>query len=456
MKSLLKKIVVALLEIECRIILKKYRPTIIAVTGSVGKTSTKDAIYTALAGTATHPRSVRRNQKSFNSEIGVPLTIIGEDNPWGSLSGWFAVLLSGLELILLKTDYPKTLIVEVGADHPGDIKNIVKWLKPHVSVITKISKVPVHVEFFPNPEAVAKEKGELVAGLRKGGVAVLSADDDIVLAQREKAEKAGASVITFGVQKGLDTAVLHGEKPTVSKADIVASGIEVFYGVEDGRNVPAGTKFVVTYKGTSLPVSLPGVLGLQHVYPVVGAIAVALARGCALGAVVKAFDKHEPPRGRMNILAGINHTTIIDDSYNSSPDASDQALAELSSLKIQGRKIAALGDMLELGKHSATQHIRAGEVASRSVDVLVAVGLRSKGIAAGALDAGMDPSRVHAFEKSREAAEFLKDFVAPGDVVLVKGSQSIRMERVSRALIKDEHKAKDLLVRHDDAWLAKP
>lgn len=456
MKSFLKKIVVILLEVECRIILAKYKPTIIAVTGSVGKTSTKDAIYTALTGTSSIPHSIRRNQKSFNSELGVPLTILGQDNAWGSLSGWLSILLSGLELIFLKEDYPKTLIVEVGADHPGDIKNIVRWIRPDVAVLTKISKVPVHIEFFPTPEALANEKSQLLVGVKKGGVAVLSADDEIVMAQKEKAVKAGASIVTFGIQKPLQQDILHGEKPVISKADVVASDIETVYRVEHGRNIPAGMKLMVSYKGVSAPLHLVHVLGLQHVYPVLGGIAIALARGISLEAVVKAFDNHEPPRGRMNILEGINGVTLIDDSYNASPDAMDQALAELAGLRTQGRKIAALGDMMELGKHSVPQHLRAGGIAKASADVLVVVGMRSKGIAQGALDAGMDPSRVHSFERSSEAADFLKSFVTPGDVVLVKGSQSIRMERVARALLKEGDRAKELLVRHDEEWLAKP
>ena len=136
MKSFLKKIIVSILESEARLILKKYNPFIIAITGSVGKTSAKDAIYTVLAGSVSR---VRKSEKSFNSEIGVPLTILGCDNAWSNPFLWLKNILNGLELILLRSNYPNCLVLEVGADHPGDIQKITKWLKPDVAVITQRS-----------------------------------------------------------------------------------------------------------------------------------------------------------------------------------------------------------------------------------------------------------------------------------------------------------------------------
>jgi len=138
MKIFFKKIITLILEIESRIVLKKYNPTIIAVTGSVGKTSTKDAIYTVLSAT---PVLVRKSEKSFNSEIGVPLTILGCSNAWNNPLAWMKNIFLGLEIIIFHTKYPKCLILEIGADHPGDIKRITKWLKPDIAVITKISDI---------------------------------------------------------------------------------------------------------------------------------------------------------------------------------------------------------------------------------------------------------------------------------------------------------------------------
>src|SRR3989344_4953390 len=175
MKSFFKKIITSILIFESRIILKKYHPYIIAVTGSVGKTSTKDAIYSVMSRTSMY---VRKSQKSFNSEIGVPLTIIGCKNAWNNPLLWIKNILLGLEIILFKTKYPNCLILEIGADHPGDIKSVVKWLKPDMAVITKISDMPVHVEFFSSPEEILKEKLYLAKAVKKNG-AILFSNDDI-------------------------------------------------------------------------------------------------------------------------------------------------------------------------------------------------------------------------------------------------------------------------------------
>ena len=174
MKIFFKKIITLILEIESRIVLQKYNPTIIAVTGSVGKTSTKDAIYTVMSSSSL---SVRKSEKSFNGEIGLPLTILGCKNAWNNPLAWLGNILSGIEMIIFKTKYPKCLILEIGADHPGDIRRITKWLKPDIAVMTKISEVPVHVEFFSSPEELFKEKSYLAKALKKNGTIVFSNDN---------------------------------------------------------------------------------------------------------------------------------------------------------------------------------------------------------------------------------------------------------------------------------------
>ena len=178
MKSILKKIIVEIISFESQLVLKKYKPFIIAVTGSVGKTSTKDAIYTALSST----HKVRKSEKSFNSELGVPLTILGCPNGWSSLSIWLKNIFHGLELIVFNNAYPEYLILEVGADRPNDIKNLTAWLHPDISIITRVGKVAAHVEYFKDPEELAKEKAYLAKRLKKDGILILSSDDEIVKA----------------------------------------------------------------------------------------------------------------------------------------------------------------------------------------------------------------------------------------------------------------------------------
>ena len=151
MKNIFKKIIVTILTWEAKMVLRRYKPKIIAITGSVGKTSTKDAIFTVLSKF----KIVRKSEKSFNSEIGLPLTIIGCPNGWSNPWTWIENIFIGLTLILWKHSYPEYLVLEVGVGKPGDIKkNVAPWLAPDIVVITRFPDKPVHVEFFHNVEAI--------------------------------------------------------------------------------------------------------------------------------------------------------------------------------------------------------------------------------------------------------------------------------------------------------------
>ena len=424
MKNLFKKIVTSIIETEALAILKKYNPTIIAITGSVGKTSTKDAIYTVLAATSAH---VRKSDKSFNSEIGVPLTILGCENGWSDPVAWIHNIFHGLELIFFKSSYPDTLILEVGADHEGDIRRITSWLKPHVSVVTKVSQVPVHIEFFPSREALLLEKSYLAKAVRNEGTLVLSEDDEDV---KNMAQGMSQKVITFGIKHS---------------AMVKASNETIVYEEHEGIKVPVGMSFTLHYQNESLPVFVEGLLGIQQVYPLIAATAVGVSRGIPLASIVTALSKHVPPRGRMNILAGINGSTIIDDTYNSSPDALREALLTLGKIETIGKKIAVLGDMMELGKYSIEEHKKAGELARQVAASVVTVGQRSKNMGDGIIS----------FNTSNDALESVRALVGRGDVILVKGSQSTRMERIVKALLLEPEKAKDLIVRQEEEWLAR-
>ncbi len=204
MKNICKKIIVFLLTLEARAFLACFKPTVIAVTGTVGKTSAKDAIAAALAPFVF----VRKSEKSYNSDIGVPLTILGEKNQWNNPLGWLFVFLRSLFFLVTRytlhaTRYPRFLVVEIGTDRPGDIRAIVKWLKPHIVVVTRLSHAPVHIENFSSVGELIAEKGALVSGLRKGGSLIVNADDTDVLAFRALAPL-GTRFISFGTSERAD------------------------------------------------------------------------------------------------------------------------------------------------------------------------------------------------------------------------------------------------------------
>jgi len=435
-KEIFKKIIISILTIESKMVLWRFRPKIIAITGNVGKTSAKDSIYSALKNSV----HIRKNQKSFNSEIGTPLTILGLQNAWSSPSLWLLNIIKGF-FVLFTFKYPKWLVLEIGVDRPGDIERVAKWIKPNVVVITSLPKIPVHVEYFESPEDVIKEKKKLIKYLRPDGVLILNADDELVLASKHEAK---TKVMTFG---------------TKPDADVFVSNQHTIYEEFDGQKNPTGISIKVNADGNSVPVALPGVLGVQHMYPVVAAIAVGLSIDVPFLEMTDSLMHHRPPRGRMNIVDGINKSIIIDDTYNSSPLAVEKALDALEELELEsekekgGKKIAVLGDMLEIGRFTVKEHKNIGKiVADKKIDILFAVGLRSEDIAKSAVENGMAEEDVFYFKDYVGVAEKLKEFIKPGFVVLVKGSQGIRLEKVVAEIMRNPEQKKKLLIRQEKAW----
>src|SRR3989338_6033665 len=168
MKTTLKKIITYILQIESRLVIWRYKPKVIAITGSVGKTSTKDAVYAVLSGVSY----VRKSEKSYNSEIGLPLTILGIPNGWNNPLVWWKNILKGLWLILVPHKYPKWLVLEVGVGKPDDIMHTASWLSSDVVIITAIGETPAHIEFFSSRKHLIEEKNKLVQTLKQDGLLI--------------------------------------------------------------------------------------------------------------------------------------------------------------------------------------------------------------------------------------------------------------------------------------------
>jgi UDP-N-acetylmuramoyl-tripeptide--D-alanyl-D-alanine ligase len=432
MKTIFKKLIVYILQIESRLVLSKYKPKVVAITGSVGKTSTKDAVYAVVSKIAY----VRKSEKSFNSEIGLPLTILGVPNAWSNPFSWFVNIIKGLWLFVWPHKYPKWLILEVGVGHPGDMDRTALWLQSDVVIITAIGETPAHIEFFNSRKHLIEEKSKLINTLRKDGLLVLNADDEDVLQMKPNNKH---RTITYGFKEG---------------ADILGSGDNIFY---TDKGIPQGVVFRVDGEGSSLPVMIDGVFGRNHVYAALATIAMSFGLKFNMLSTTNALKNYDISPGRMRLLEGVNDTLIIDDTYNSSPFACESALRTLHGVKMDsGRKIAVLGDMLELGKHTVDSHKQVGKVARENLrdglDVLMVVGNRAKGIKEGAIEAGMNADFIFEFLDSYSAGDFMKSFLQKGDMVLVKGSQGMRMERVVGEIILDQKNKEKLLVRQDKEW----
>lgn len=426
MKAVFKKFVVRILTLEAALLLRRTNPTIIAITGSVGKTSTKDAIYAVLKD---HYHT-RKSQKSFNSELGVPLTVLGLQNAWSNPILWLWNLVEGLFTVLFPGQYPKVLVLECGVDRPGDMEALTSWIKPHVVVLTRLPNVPVHVEYFSQPEEVVVEKMRLVHALRSDGVLIYNHDDQII-------------------QNCLDQVRQHAiGYSRYLPSQFRISDDQIVY--HDQR--PVGMSFTLTHIDESINVRVPGVIGVQQAYAFAAAAAVANKFDVPLSTVAGAAAAHTPPPGRMRALLGIKGTVIVDDTYNSSPVSVEGALTTMRELVGPKRRILVLGDMLELGRFSVREHERAGEQAATTADLLITVGIRARKIAESALEHGLDEANILQFETAEQAGRELQNLIAPGDFILVKASQGVRTEKIVEEIMAEPERAGELLVRQDSAW----
>ena len=411
----MRKLLQIILKALSKAAIKKYKPLVIGITGSVGKTSTKEAVFCVLKNRF----KVRSSDASFNNEIGFPMAILGLKKP-GRLI-WFFNLLKAVRSVVFKDkNFPEILILEMGADKPGDIDYLIDIAKPKIGIITAVGELPVHLEFYSGPEEVAKEKSKLIQALPPDGFAVLNYDDEIVSGISDLSR---AEAMTFGFNHG---------------ADIRASDLSYF--IETGDEIGGGLTFKLNYDNNSVPFRLPNALGRHQIYAVLAAAAIGLHFGMNLVEISQALEKMEFPKQRMKLMKGIRNSLIIDDSYNASPLSTHAALDTLKEFGDKvisktgaGRKIAVLGDMRELGVFTEKAHRLIGNLAGERAEYLFTVGPAAKFIADSAFNQ-LPKENIISFDNSDEAGEWLKDSIQEGDIVLVKGSRAMEMEKIIEAL----------------------
>lgn len=410
-------------------ILKKYHPKIVAITGSVGKTTAKEAIFKVLS----FAYNVRKNPKNYNNEIGVPLTIIGELSPGASLLGWLRVFSKSLLLIFFRSSrYPDILVLEMGADRVGDIEYFTGFVQPSVSVITVVSEA--HTEFLGTLEDIAKEKSKLITCLRNGDTAVLNHDDERIMNMRSLTR---SRIVTFGLSPA---------------ADFYAADIHMVFNEEKGISV------TIHSNEDSREMFFENVMAPYLLYSVLAAFCVGEIFDLTFHEIAESLQGFTSPAGRMRLIPGIKSTFIIDDTYNASPLSCVQAVKTLGGVSFgesSSKKYAVLGDMKELGSFSETSHREVGKtVFKHGIDYLFAVGELARDYARGAREAGMSEDRIFNFSDAPSAGRFLQQRIKSGDVILVKGSQDARMERVVKEIMAEPLKAPELLVRQEKEWLS--
>ncbi len=424
----MRKIVEIMLASLAKKVVKKYRPKIIGITGSVGKTSTKEAVVAVLQ----KDFHLRSNIKNYNNELGVPLTILGVESPRRSILGWIKVLFIAFRLLLVFDEkYPKVLVLEMGADNPGDLEYLTKIAPCDIGIVTKVA--PAHLEQFGSIDNIAKEKSVVVNHLKKEGIAVLNYDDKRV---RLMADFVEAKTVSYGFEDGATIRALELDEVAKNESSL-------------------GISFKVVFGQATVPFFLDGVVGKPGIYASLAGIAVGLSMGMNILQISEKLKNYRNPKGRLNLLAGKKDIFLIDDSYNASPEAVLVALETLADFKAKGfnRRVAVLGDMLELGDYEREAHIKIGKrVADLGIDYFFAVGKNRDFLKEGALLGGFSESKIFLAEKVEELKEVIMDYLNNRDVVLVKGSQGARMEKISKAILLEEDKAKDFLVRQENGW----
>jgi UDP-N-acetylmuramoyl-tripeptide--D-alanyl-D-alanine ligase len=356
----------------------KFSVRVIAITGSVGKSTTKELTWAVLC----RRYSTLKSPGNLNNEIGLPLTLLRLDASH------------------------ERVVLEMGMYYLGEIAQLCAMARPQVGVITNVG--PTHLERLGSVERIAAAKSELVQALPQDGVAVLNFDDALV---REMAHSAppGVRLFTYGLSTDAD----------LWASDVASEGLE-------------GVRFILHHKRNAMHVKVP-LLGRHSVHTALRATAVGLVEGMAWEDILGGLQNSNVQL-RLVSVSGIHGSTLLDDTYNASPASTIAALNLLDDLKVGGRRIAVLGDMAELGSYTEEGHRKVGCRVVGTVALLVTVGERARLIAGEARACGMPARAVIETATNQEAIARLREFVGAGDIILVKGSRSMAMEEIVVAL----------------------
>lgn len=352
----------------------RFAPLAVGITGSIAKTSAKEAVAAVLATTF----ATLKSEGNQNNEIGLPLTVLRLGPQHGAL------------------------VLEMGMYVGGEIADLAAIGRPSIGVVTAVQAV--HLSRIGSLEAVERAKAELVEALPADGTAVLNADDPIV-ARMDR--RTAARIVRYGFADDAD----------VRADEVVSAGFD-------------GMRFRLVTPRDERRVAIPA-LGRLSVHNALAAAAVGIAAGIGLDRIAEGLRTgwRAPHRAEVVRLPG---ATVIDDSYNASPGSVLAALDLLAGLP--GRHVAVLGEMLELGEGHDAGHLAVGEAAARTAELLIVVGHDARGIVDGALTAGLDPTRIHHVADADDALEVLRPRMRDGDTILVKASRGIALDRLVGAL----------------------
>ncbi|NTU69734.1 UDP-N-acetylmuramoyl-tripeptide--D-alanyl-D-alanine ligase [bacterium] len=416
----MKRIIERILKFLTVSYIKKNNPEIIAITGSVGKTTTRKAI-TYVLGKRYSVRSFEEH--SYNTEIGVPLSVFGKKIPNYRML-WILVIFGCVWELFFGKKYD-ILILEMGADKPGDISYFLNFIRPKVSVVTRVTAA--HMDGFKSIDNILAEKSKIVKILKKEDMAILNGDDSLIL---PLAKEIQSNVITYGLSQD---------------NDIYAKNI---------KYSDKGLNCIISIMGREYNFS-PKILGEHSLYSLLAAVCVGVKFKIEDKEIISYLLDFRPVKGRMNLISGVRDTLIIDDSYNANPVSMIKALETLSNVA-KKRRVAVLGTMNELGSYSESGHKEVGQKIKEFVDILVTVGDGGKIIAEEAIKSGFPEENVYIRGVSDDAGNVLKGIIDKSDTVLFKGSQNkVMLERAIFKIMKYPKTANSVLVRQTRRWIEK-
>lgn len=304
----------------------------------------------------------------------------------------------------------------MGVDREGDMDYLLSIVKPDIGVLTNVSQS--HLEYFGSLEKIKKEKAKLLKNLNKDGLAILNFDNKNL---QDLPREIKSKCWLYGLGEGVD--FLAKDVSLTLPADLLSGE---FYGIN----------FKLEHQGSVLPIILPGVISYPAVHSSLVALAIGLYLNLNLIEIKKYLQEIPSVSGRMEILPGIKETIIINDAYNSSPESALSALRTMEEIKLsRGRKIAVLGDMLELGTYSEEGHRAVGKrVAEAGINLLITIGPKGSLLSKSALSAGLPEENIFEFDQVEESLEFIKDKIRPGDLVLIKASRGIKLDKIIQEL----------------------
>lgn len=436
MKGLLKNLTLILIWNGALRRLQREKPFVVAVTGSIGKTSAKEAIALVLDQTS-HP--VVKTAGNMATETGVPLSLLGFSEPPEGVLAWLRAVWRSLFPPGLKIKETRPFyVLEYSADKPGDIAYLAKRIPPDVAVFTRIT--PVHLQAYRDFSELVKEKISLLDYLQPGGLVIYNGDDPEQV--KAIAEKDIANKLTYRLEK-IEKEGLHFQDIKYGKTGLQAI---LAFRLPKKLEPPESQSSQAQALKTK-------VFGKHQLYSLLAAAGVGFTQGLSISKVCKALSEYEIPNGRGRLIEGKKNMLIIDDTYNASPEAVKAGLEMLREVAGERRVVAILGNMNELGEVAEMAHQEVGSVAAKTVDFLVAVGQNAEVIVKAAKRQGLPAVQMIDFASTEQLMDKIDQVVQSNDLVYIKGSQNgVRLERVVKLLMAHPDQAQMLLVRQQGNW----